>query len=63
VGDPLYGCAGPLFPQVGLMLHARSLAIVLPGEDTERVFKAPLPERFIAMIRCLNGGGKASNCE
>jgi len=53
VGDPLYGSADPLFPQASLMLHARSLAIVLPGEDVERVFKAPLPERFVTMIRRL----------
>ena len=61
VGDPLYGVIDPLFQQVGLMLHARSLAIVLPGETEERLFKAPLPDRFTAMIRCLNGKGKASH--
>jgi 23S rRNA pseudouridine1911/1915/1917 synthase len=55
-GDPLYGSADPAFPQMGLMLHARSLAIVLPGEDAERLFKAPLPDRFTAMILSLNGG-------
>jgi 23S rRNA pseudouridine1911/1915/1917 synthase len=53
-GDPLYGSADPLFPHSSLMLHARSLAIILPGEDTERLFKAPLPDRFVAMIRRLN---------
>jgi len=53
-GDPLYGSADPLFPQVSLMLHARSLSIMLPGEDEERLFKAPLPDRFKAMIRRLN---------
>jgi len=53
-GDPLYGVADTLFPQSSLMLHAKSLAIILPGEDTERLFKAPLPERFTAMIRSLN---------
>ena len=56
VGDPLYSPVDPLFPQAGLMLHARSLAIMLPGEDKERVFKAPLPDRFTAMIRSLNRG-------
>jgi len=55
-GDPLYGVADALFPQASLMLHAKSLAIILPGEDTQRVFKAPLPERFTAMIRSLNDG-------
>jgi len=54
-GDPLYGVADDSFPKVSLMLHAKSLAIVLPGEDTQRIFKAPLPERFTAMIRSLNG--------
>jgi 23S rRNA pseudouridine1911/1915/1917 synthase len=53
VGDPLYGIADPLFPSATLMLHARSLAITLPGEEQDRVFKAPLPERFTAMIRKL----------
>jgi 23S rRNA pseudouridine1911/1915/1917 synthase len=53
-GDPLYSAADPLFPHSSLMLHARSLAIILPGEDTERLFKAPLPARFTTMIRRLN---------
>jgi 23S rRNA pseudouridine1911/1915/1917 synthase len=53
-GDPLYGFTDALFPQASLMLHAKSLAIILPGEDTQRIFKAPLPERFTAMIRTLN---------
>jgi len=57
-GDPLYGVADALFPQASLMLHAKSLAIILPGENTARVFKAPLPERFTAMIRGLNDGEK-----
>jgi 23S rRNA pseudouridine1911/1915/1917 synthase len=54
-GDPLYGFTDTFFPTASLMLHAHSLAIILPGENTERVFKAPLPERFTAMIRSLNG--------
>jgi len=58
VGDPLYGFADSLFPQASLMLHARSLAIVVPGESAARVFKAPLPDRFVAMIRRLNEKGK-----
>jgi 23S rRNA pseudouridine1911/1915/1917 synthase len=54
IGDPLYGCADPLFPQASLMLHSRNLAITLPDEQSERVFKAPVPERFTTMITCLN---------
>ncbi|MDR2717097.1 MAG: RluA family pseudouridine synthase [Treponema sp.] len=53
-GDPLYGFTDDLFPKASLMLHAKSLAIILPGEDTERVFKSPLPERFTVMIHSLN---------
>jgi 23S rRNA pseudouridine1911/1915/1917 synthase len=53
VGDPLYGFADTLFPAATLMLHARSLAIILPGEEKERIFTAPLPERFITMIEQL----------
>ena len=55
VGDPLYGSSDPLFSQASLMLHARSLSIILPGEKEERLFKAPLPQRFAAMIRRLDG--------
>jgi len=53
VGDPIYGFADPLFPGAGLMLHARSLAVVLPGQTGEILFKTPLPRRFAAMIRRL----------
>ena len=54
VGDPLYGFADPLFHKASLMLHAKSLAITLPGETAARTFKSPLPGRFTAMIRTLN---------
>ena len=55
VGDPLYGFTDPLFPHASLMLHARSLAIIMPGHETEQPFKAPLPGRFVDMLRCLDG--------
>ena len=54
VGDPLYGFADTMFPEARLMLHSRSLAITLPGEIEPRIFKAPLPERFLEMIQYLN---------
>ncbi len=41
----------PRFPDATLMLHARSLSIVLPGEEEPRTFVAPLPERFSAVLR------------
>jgi len=61
VGDPVYGFPDPRFPQAGLMLHARSLEVILPGEKEERqprirLFKAPVPRHFLAMIRRLENG-------
>jgi 23S rRNA pseudouridine1911/1915/1917 synthase len=53
LGDPLYGFTDPVFPQATLMLHSRSLSITLAGEENERTFKAPVPERFTEMIRQL----------
>lgn len=53
LGDPLYGGADPRFPGVGLMLHARSLEIRLPGQQAPRRFDAPLPPRFRAVLREL----------
>jgi 23S rRNA pseudouridine1911/1915/1917 synthase len=52
-GDPIYGITDNIFPDASLMLHSRRLAITLPGETEQRHFKAPLPERFTAMIKQL----------
>ena len=49
-GDPVYGRPHPL----GLMLHAYSLEIVLPGAAAPSFFKAPLPARFRNFIRSLD---------
>ena len=50
LGDPIYGRqTRPL--SESLMLHAYSLNIRLPGEETPRTFRAPLPGRFRRMIR------------
>jgi 23S rRNA pseudouridine1911/1915/1917 synthase len=54
-GDPLYGRADPLFPGIGLLLHARSLGITLPDHAEAQTFRAPLPERFRRVIKKLNG--------
>jgi 23S rRNA pseudouridine1911/1915/1917 synthase len=56
VGDTIYGFTDPVFQNAGLMLHSRSLAITLPGETEQRVFKAPLPERFTKMFKLLTKG-------
>jgi 23S rRNA pseudouridine1911/1915/1917 synthase len=53
VGDPLYGFADSRFPGATLMLHAKSLALILPGETGSRTFRSPLPGRFTAMFRSL----------
>ena len=53
LGDPLYGRADSRFPRATLMLHARALSLVIPGEQAPRTFVAPLPERFHAVLREL----------
>jgi len=60
MGDAIYGFPEPAFPNAGLMLQSRSLAITLPGETEQRVFKAPLPERFTSMIKLLTKLSKTS---
>jgi 23S rRNA pseudouridine1911/1915/1917 synthase len=54
LGDPIYGGADKLFPGVSLMLHSKSLAIILPGETGERIFSSPIPQRFTAVIEKLD---------
>jgi 23S rRNA pseudouridine1911/1915/1917 synthase len=49
LGDPLYGSKTPAYPDATLMLHALSLEVTLP-QGARRRFKAPLPERFTALI-------------
>ena len=53
LGDPIYGRRDALFPDATLMLHAHRLRITLPGEVESRIFVAPIPERFKALIRSL----------
>ncbi|GHU73924.1 ribosomal large subunit pseudouridine synthase D [Spirochaetia bacterium] len=58
VGDPIYGIADPCFPHATLMLHAKSLSLILPGAlskaEGPATFKAPLPDRFHLMVERLN---------
>jgi 23S rRNA pseudouridine1911/1915/1917 synthase len=58
LGDPIYGVKDTRFPAVSLMLHAKTLGIALPGDEEacRRVFVAPLPPRFLAVVRALSGG-------
>jgi 23S rRNA pseudouridine1911/1915/1917 synthase len=54
LGDRVYGVPDKRFPRATLMLHARTLAITLPGRDAPGLFKAPLPERFRDFIEALS---------
>jgi 23S rRNA pseudouridine1911/1915/1917 synthase len=54
VGDAVYGKKDSNFPEAGMMLHARKLEIMLPGEKNLRVFSSPLPERLIHMMHKLD---------
>ena len=54
LGDPVYGSADSLFPDSSLMLHSKSLAITLPGDTEEKIFRTSMPERFIAVIEKLD---------
>ena len=55
LGDPLYGRQDSRFPKALLMLHSRSLGLVLPGHEEPVLFKSPLPERFREIIGRLRG--------
>jgi 23S rRNA pseudouridine1911/1915/1917 synthase len=54
LGDPIYGKPDPRFPNAALMLHAKSLSLVLPGGES-RTFTAPIPPRFREVWKSLNG--------
>jgi len=58
MGDTMYGFTNDSFPNAGLMLHSARLLITLPGEAEQRLFKAPLPERFTLMIKLLTNLSK-----
>jgi 23S rRNA pseudouridine1911/1915/1917 synthase len=58
LGDPLYGKPDSRFPRATLMLHAKSLSLVIPADSHTggtggiyKTFKVPLPDRFRRLIR------------
>jgi 23S rRNA pseudouridine1911/1915/1917 synthase len=57
LGDPLYGSPDPRFPGATLMLHAKSLTLVLPGRGEAETFRTPLPPRFTEILKSLEGKG------
>ena len=60
LGDPLYGRRDERFPGESLMLHARSLSILLPGETAPRTFLSPVPDRFRRVLRQLQSFSPSS---
>ena len=54
VGDAAYSRKDGGLPDATLMLHAYSLTIKLPGEETPRTFRAPLPSRFKKTLQAIN---------
>ncbi|MDR2071261.1 MAG: RluA family pseudouridine synthase, partial [Treponema sp.] len=59
LGDPLYGKPDIRFPRAALMLHARSLSLVIPGPSGRtamgeyKTFRTPLPGRFRELLGVL----------
>ena len=53
LGDPIYGEPDRRVPGATLMLHSLGLRIRLPGSDEPSVFRAPMPERFLAVAAGL----------
>lgn len=51
LGDPLYGRPDSRFPKATLMLHAKSLSLVLPGQSRRETFRTALPIRFRDIIQ------------
>jgi 23S rRNA pseudouridine1911/1915/1917 synthase len=54
LGDSIYGRVDPRFPSANLMLHAKSLSLILPGCEAKQTFRTQLPERFREVIRVLS---------
>jgi len=50
LGDALYGRPDSVFPKATLMLHSKSLSLVLPGEKEKKKFRAQLPLRFLEVM-------------
>ena len=51
LGDPVYGRRDHLFPGAGLMLHAYSLTMRIPGREEPVTFRSPLPDDMKRVLR------------
>jgi 23S rRNA pseudouridine1911/1915/1917 synthase len=54
LGDPIYGKPDGLFESASLMLHARTLGIRLPNDETFKLFTAAVPIRFKKVLKTLH---------
>ena len=50
LGDCIYGFKDKYFPSATLMLHSKTLEVILPGETQARIFTSPMPQRFLDVI-------------
>ncbi|MBQ5471409.1 MAG: RluA family pseudouridine synthase [Treponema sp.] len=53
LGDKIYGKTDPLFPQATLMLHSRQMILKTGPQEKYRIFRAPVPKRFVDTIATL----------
>jgi 23S rRNA pseudouridine1911/1915/1917 synthase len=53
VGDTIYGRRQSSLPLTRQYLHARELAIIIPGEVSPRIFEAPLPAELEEILLSL----------
>jgi 23S rRNA pseudouridine1911/1915/1917 synthase len=56
LGDPFYGQVDSRFKKASLMLHAKSLSLVLPAHGVHQTFRTQFPARFRKIIGILNSG-------
>jgi 23S rRNA pseudouridine1911/1915/1917 synthase len=61
LGDSVYGYEDKYFPDVKLMLHSKSLEIMLPGKNEAEIFSSPVPERFSSVMEKLNKASRGIN--
>ena len=54
LGDAVYGIHDKLFADASMMLHSKSLEIIIPGQEKEQIFSSPMPVRFSRIIEKLN---------
>ena len=54
LGDDVYNTKDSQFHDATMMLHSKTLSIILPGHKEESIFKTDIPQRFISLIEKLD---------